>query len=154
MKTKEGQYLFPKGRQLHLRSHCSLLCDCNAVFLWKRNHWFLSSTIFNYKQTPKTHLCNPRPVFHWGASVEARIWSVRPTSQTHFPCLSEKNKWTILENPPFLWVVGVAEDWGGGWVLKRIEPLLPRCWVSTLWWRRLNLGHWVAEAEITDLILI
>ena len=66
----------------------------------------------------------------------------------------QKNKWAILENPPFLWVVGVAEDWGGGWVLKRIEPLLPRCWVSGLWWRCLNLGHWVAEAEITDLILI
>ena len=153
MQTKERKYLFPKGRQFHLRSHCSLSCDCNAVFLWKRNHWFLSSTISITNKHLKP-ICaipaqcsteEPQLRQGFGAYVQHHI--------TYFPCLSE-NCWPILENPPFLWVVGVAEDWGGGWILKRIEPLLPRCWVSTLWWRRLNLGHWVAEAEITDLILI
>lgn len=53
VQTKERKYLFPKGRQFHLRSKCSLSCDCTAVFLRKRNHEFLLSTIFNYKQTPK-----------------------------------------------------------------------------------------------------
>ena len=45
---------------------------------------------FNYKQTLKTHLCHPCPVFHWGASVEARIWSVRPTSHNIFSMFVRK----------------------------------------------------------------
>ena len=91
----------------------------------------------------------PLSSLSWG-----KYWEHTSNVTKHIFHICQKNKWAILENPPFLRVLGVAEDWGGGWVLKRSEPLLPRCWVSTLWWRRLNLGHWVAEAEITDLILI
>ena len=154
MKTKEGQYLFPKGRQFHLRSKCSLSCDCTAVFLRKRNHEFLLSTIFNYKQTPKPICAIPAECSTEEPQLRQGFGAYVQRHKKTFIPICQKNKWAILENPPFLWVVGVAEDWGGGWVLKRSEPLLPRCWVSTLWWRRLNLGHWVAEAEITDLILI
>ena len=119
-RKREKISFFPKGRQFHLRSNCSLSCDCTAVFLWKHNHEFVSSNIFNYKQTPKTHLCNPWPVFHWWASVEAKVWNVRPTSQNTFSTFIRKTtgnlgKPTIFVSCGCSWGLrrwlGTEEDW-------------------------------------------
>ena len=82
--------------------------------------WIPIFNLFNYKQTPKTPFCHPCPVFHWGASVEARIWSIRPTSQNTFSTFIRKTtgnlgKPTIFVSCGCSWGLrrwlGTEEDW-------------------------------------------
>ena len=116
-RQKRENIFFPKGRHFHLRSNCFLSCDSIAIFLWKRNHEFLSSTISitNKHLKPICAQCSigePQLSQGFGAYVQCH--------KTHFPYLSENN-WPILKKPTIFvscgcswglrrWL-GTEEDW-------------------------------------------
>ena len=120
VQTKERKYLFPKSRQFHLRSNCSLSCDCTAVFLWQRNHEFLSSTISITNIHRKPICAIPAQCSTEEPQLRQGFGGYIQRHKTHFPYLSENN-WPILKKPTIFvscgcswglrrWL-GTEEDW-------------------------------------------